>query len=83
MKQDEKQDNLTLSQLIQLRSLAFPWQPLFQRQVSDFMKALFLFDHRKWVDVTGKIDVLLLLMLTSLRPKHKVRGNKLHWAEAK
>ena len=40
MKQDEKQDNLTLLQLIQLRSLAFSRQPLFQRQVSDFMKAL-------------------------------------------
>ena len=50
VKQDEKQDNLTLSQLIQLRSLAYSRQPLFQRQVSDFMKALFLFDHRKWVD---------------------------------
>ena len=50
MKQDEKQDNLTLSQMIQLRSLPFSRQPLFQRQVSDFMKALFLLDHRKWVD---------------------------------
>ena len=50
MKQDEKQDNMTLSQLIQLCSLAYPRQPLFQRQVSNFMKALFLFDHRKWVE---------------------------------
>ena len=50
MKQDEKQDSLTLSQLIQLRSLAYSRQRLFQRQVGDFMKALFLFDHRKWVD---------------------------------
>ena len=41
MKQDEKQDNLTLSQPIQLRSLPFSRQRLFQRQVSDFMKALF------------------------------------------
>ena len=30
MKQDEKQDNLALSQLIQLRSLAFSRQPLFE-----------------------------------------------------
>ena len=50
MKQDEKQDNLTLLQLIQLRSLAYSRQRLFQGQVSDFMNALFLFDHRKWVD---------------------------------
>ena len=50
MKQDEKQDNFTLSQLIQLRSLAYSRQPLFELQVSNFMKALFLFDHRKWVE---------------------------------
>ena len=52
MKQDEKQDNLTLSQLIQLCSLAYSRQPLFQRQVSNYMKALFLFDHRKWEEIT-------------------------------
>ena len=50
MKQDEKQDNLTLPQLIQLRSLAYSRQRLIQRQVSDLIKALFLFDHRKWMD---------------------------------
>ena len=50
MKQDEKQDNLTLSQLIQLRCLAYSGQPLFQWQVSDFMNAVILFNDRKWVD---------------------------------
>ena len=47
---NENKNNLTLSQIIQLHSLAYSRQTLFQRQVSDFMKALFLFDHRKWVD---------------------------------
>ena len=71
MKQDEKQDNLTLSQLIQLRSLAYSRQPLFQRQVSDFM---ILFYEGEWFFVrwqkmggwvTGKIDVIMLLIRTS------------------
>ena len=47
MKQDKKNNNLTKSQLIHFHSLAYSRQPLFQRQVSDFMnllKTLFLFD---------------------------------------
>ena len=58
MKQDEKQDNLTLSQLIQLHSLAYSRQPIFQRQVNNFMKVLFLFDHRKWGDKSTKCEAI-------------------------
>ena len=36
VKQDKKNINLTLSQLIQLHYFAYSRQPLFQRQVSDF-----------------------------------------------
>ena len=63
MKQDKENINLTLSQLIQLNSFAYSRQPLLQRQASEFMKALFLFDQRKWLDEQkGKIDIIMFLI---------------------
>ena len=62
MKKNEKKDNFTLSR----SDLAYLRQLLFQRQVSDFMKALFFLDHRKWVDelVIDKIHVIMFLIRT-------------------
>ena len=82
VKQDKKNNNLTLSQLIQLHSLAYSRQPLFPRQVSNFMKALiFVRSQKMGGSVTGKIDIMFLIR--KLRQRQKLRGNKMPWTQAK
>ena len=48
-----KQDKNKINSFIiaaTVRSLAYSKQPLYQQQMTDFMKALFLLYHRKWED---------------------------------